>query len=165
MNVNVSEKLTIKGEYTSTGYNYTGGNIIVDNTAERKVLFDLQQPDGTRGMFKPTTMTVLGLAALKNAEATVRNTCIGTTCSGTANASGVTFQVNGHFSNFALYDTNYYLYEWNGNIANNLHMSSGTMFGGDASGKIIFQSNTRYMVGLPDCTDIAATVRIRLILT
>lgn len=162
MNVNVSEKLTIKGEYTSTGYNYTGGNIIVDNTAERKVLFDLQQPDGTRGMFKPTTMTVLGLAALKNAEATVRNTCIGTTCSGTANASGVTFQVNGHFSNFALYDTNYYLYEWNGNIANNLHMSSGTMFGGDASGKIIFQSNTRYMVGFArlyrycdDCPDTA----------
>lgn len=65
MNVNVSGKLTIKGQYTSTGYNYTGGNIIVDNTAERKVLFDLQQPDGTRGMFKPTTMTVLGLAAMK----------------------------------------------------------------------------------------------------
>lgn len=162
MNVNVSGKLTIKGQYTSTGYNYTGGNIIVDNTAERKVLFDLQQPDGTRGMFKPTTMTVLGLAAMKNAEATVANTCIGTTCNGTSNASGVTYISNGHYSSLTLYNTNYYLYEWANNRSNNLHMSSGTMFGGDASGKIIFQSNTRYMVGFArlhrycdDCPDTA----------
>ena len=65
---------------------------------------------------------------MKNAEATVANTCIGTTCNGTSNASGVTYISNGHYSSLTLYNTNYYLYEWANNRSNNLHMSSGTMF-------------------------------------